>query len=88
MVPKVSRLEPGAGIAPAPRPEEIVPLLLELEAQVRDQNLAALDSFERLAELLPAGQELARLRDSLDLFDFKTALEAIAALRRGLQQIQ
>ncbi len=72
----------AAGEVPA---EDILPLLLRLEEQVRDQNLAALDTFEQLDALLaPGDTELERLRQSLDIFDFHTALEAALALRRNL----
>ena len=61
------------------------PLLLELEGQVRDQNLAACDTFERLEGLVAPGEPaLERLKQCLDAFDFRAALDAITALRERI----
>ncbi len=74
--------------APAATPaEDILPLLTALEDEIRSQNLAAIDTFDQIAKLLaPGDPELERLRLSLDVFDFRTALEAATALRSGLQR--
>ncbi len=77
-----ARQEVAAGSS---APEELMPLLLALETEVRDQNLAACDTFERIERLIPAGAELDRLRGSLDVFDFRAALDAIEALRSHLR---
>ena len=76
----------GTGARPdakaAQDPSDPNPLLLELEAQVRDQNLAACDTFERLEGVVAPGEPaLERLRQCLDAFDFRAALDAISALR-------
>jgi CheY-like chemotaxis protein len=64
---------------------ETCSMLKELKTQVEDNNLAACDTFETIAEHLGTGDgdqefEFGRLRDSLDIFDFETALDAIQKL--------